>query len=105
MTLGQKQALFTRSLALLLQYMIARGFEPRLKFVSRCSDCPVGHENSTHKSALAADIDLFLDGIYLTETEHHRDCGEFWESLGDDHSWGGRFDDGNHYSIAHNGVR
>ena len=29
----------------------------------------------------------------------HGEVGEFWESLGG--SWGGQFNDGNHYSIEH----
>ena len=105
MTLGEKQSLFTASLALLIQYMISQGYTPRLKFVKRCLDCPVGHDTSLHKQALAADIDLFLDGAYLTETSDHTLFGEFWESLGPDHSWGGHFDDGNHYAIAHQGMK
>lgn len=105
MTLGEKQALFTRSLARLLLHMEALGLEARIKFVKRCDDCPVGHPDSTHKSALAADIDLFKDGEYLTKTADYYDCGLYWESLGSEHSWGGHFDDGNHYSILHNGVR
>jgi len=45
---------------------------------------------------LAIDLNLFKDGEYLTDTEDHRFLGEFWESLGG--TWGGRWDDGNHYS-------
>ena len=104
MTIGEKQALLTRSLALLINYMIAMGFEPRLKFVRRCDECPVGHERSLHKLSLAADIDLFLDGDYQPDTITHEVFGDFWESLGPYHVWGGRFDDGNHYSIEHGGM-
>ena len=52
---------------------------------------------------LALDLNLFLDGAFLTTTEGHRPLGEFWESIGG--SWGGRFNDANHYSLEHNGVR
>ncbi len=103
--LGEKQELFTASLAILLQYMISQGYQPRLAFVLRCEDCPVGRAQSLHKSKLAADIDLFKDGQYLTETEDHRQFGEFWEAMGVHHSWGGHFDDGNHYSLTHDGRR
>ena len=72
----------------------------------RCEDCPVGHKDSNHKRKLAIDIDLFLDGrYYLTETGDHRKLGEFWESLHPLCRWGGRFGDGNHYSIEHGGVK
>ncbi len=105
MTLGQKQELFTRCLVLLLKRMIDQGYQPRLKFVSRCEECPIGHDRSLHKSSLAGDIDLFKDGEYLTATEDHREFGEFWEGLHELATWGGHFDDGNHYSITHQGMR
>jgi len=59
--------------------------------------------NSVHKLRLAVDFNLFQDGVYLTSTEDHRPLGEYWESLGG--SWGGRFQDGNHYSLEHQGRR
>ena len=39
-------------------------------------------------------------GEYLVETEDHRFLGEFWESLDPMCTWGGRFQDGNHYSFG-----
>jgi len=62
-----------------------------------------GHKNSAHKQRLAVDLNLFKDGQYLTSTEDHRLLGEFWESIGG--TWGGRFADGNHYSLEYNGVK
>ena len=62
-----------------------------------------GRKNSNHKIRLAQDINLFRDGKYLIETEDHRELGEFWESIGG--SWGGKFQDGNHYSLEYNGRR
>lgn len=62
-----------------------------------------GHPRSAHKIRLAVDLNLFKDGVYLTGTDDHRPLGEFWESLGG--SWGGRFHDGNHYSLEHDGVK
>lgn len=58
---------------------------------------------STHLLCLAVDINLFKDGVYLDKTEDHTPLGEFWESIGG--TWGGRFKDGNHYSLEHNGVK
>lgn len=67
------------------------------------------HPASTHFSRLAADVHLFRAGTYLTRTEDHRPLGEYWEHLGESYGvparWGGRFNDGNHYSIEHNGVK
>ncbi len=102
MTIGEKQTLLTKSLVLLLQHMQFMGYEPRLKYVKRLEG---GHPNSLHKLSLAADIDLFRDGEYLTNTEDHALFGKFWESLGSLHAWGGHFDDGNHYSITHGSMK
>lgn len=62
-----------------------------------------GHPRSAHKQKLAMDLNLFKDGRYLDTTEDHRILGEKWESMGG--TWGGRFNDGNHYSLEHLGVR
>jgi len=62
-----------------------------------------GKRNSAHKQKLAIDLNLFKNGEYLTKTEDHRPLGEFWESMGG--TWGGRFADGNHYSLEYNGVK
>ena len=53
-------------------------------------------KHSRHYERLAADLNLFKDGWYLTTTEDHKIFGEYWESIGG--TWGGRWNDGNHYS-------
>lgn len=103
MTLGKKQEKFSRMLVYLLVYIHSKGYNVRMGHVFRCDDCNTGKEHSVHKLKLAVDINLFWNGTYLTSTEDHREFGEYWESLGG--SWGGRFGDGNHYSIEHNGVK
>lgn len=58
-----------------------------------------GHKpDSFHYRCLAVDFNLFQDGEFLTQTEDYRELGEFWESLGG--SWGGQWNDGNHYSYT-----
>ena len=104
-TLGQKQERFSRYVVLLLIRAHELGLEVRLGHALRCRDCGVGRKTSLHKSKLAIDLNLTKDGIYLTSTKDHRELGEFWESISDDCSWGGRFSDGNHYSLTHNGRR
>jgi hypothetical protein len=85
-------------IALLIQYADTMGYE--LTF----SPEHTNHiKDSLHYKALAKDINLFKDGVYLTRTEDHKPLGEFWESIGG--TWGGRFNDGNHYSLAHNGIK
>jgi len=64
-----------------------------------------GIANSLHTSKLAIDINLFLDGKYLSSTESHRRLGEWWERQHELAAWGGRFGDGNHYSFKHGGRK
>ena len=114
MRLGKKQELFSRALALLLQFATFRGFEVRMGQVTRSHEEAkrLGFENSNHTRRLAADLNLFRDGKFLTRTSDHRLLGEFWESLTGDYDgtrlvfcWGGRFNDGNHYSLKHGEVK
>lgn len=110
-TLGQKQRRFTKMVAKLIDFAYANGYEltfgdayrdPRLH-----GDMGVkkgyGHSKSNHKIRLAIDFNLFKDGKFLTSSEDHKPLGEFWESIGG--TWGGRFNDGNHYSLEHNGTK
>ena len=62
-----------------------------------------GAGRSCHKLRLAIDLNLFRGGRYLTGTADHKPLGEWWESQGG--TWGGRFRDGNHYSLEHEGAK
>ena len=97
-TLGDKQRRFARMFALLLHWFHAHGYE-----VTFPPENLPHKKNSLHFLGLAKDVNLFIGGRYMKTTEAHRPSGEFWESLGG--TWGGRFDDGNHYSLEHNGVK
>lgn len=102
MRLGEKQELFAELIAAHMTWLISKGYK------IRCGDfwAREGHkENSNHYSKLAADLNLFKDGKYLTDTSDHQESGEMWESRHELCSWGGRFNDGNHYSLEHNGRR
>jgi hypothetical protein len=103
MTLGEKQRQFTRMIGELIEYAYLEGYELTFGDAYRDPRVEYGHEASLHRKRLAVDFNLFKDGEYLTKTEDHEPLGEFWESIGG--SWGGRFDDGNHYSLAHGGMR
>lgn len=110
-TLGEKQRRFTAMVGCLIKFAYDNGYE--LTFGDAHRDERVHGQYgeklsysaafSNHKLRLAIDFNLFKDGIYLTETEDHRPLGEFWESLGG--TWGGRDgrNDGNHYSLEHEG--
>lgn len=62
-----------------------------------------GIKKSLHTERLAIDINLFKNGQYLALADDHRPLGEWWESIGG--AWGGRFGDGNHYSLAYGGRK
>lgn len=98
--LSDKRKLFTKCVAKLLTTMIDAGYEPCLG-----KDGLVHMKNSLHYDGLAVDIDLFKDGVYLTTTEDHKIFGNLWESLNPLCCWGGRFKDGNHYSVTHQGRK
>lgn len=111
-SLLQKQFRFARSEALLIQQANKMGYDvtkgdayrdPRV-FGKQGERKGYGQALSAHKNRLATDLNLFRNGKYLALTEDHRKLGEWWESLGQDYVWGGRFDDGNHYSIIHDGI-
>jgi hypothetical protein len=107
MTLGEKQELFSRCLAQLLPRMHDAGYAIRIGQAERSVEeaTRLGKANSIHTKRLAIDLHLFYAGEYLHETEDHQAFGEFWEGLHELCRWGGRFRDGNHYSIEHEGVR
>lgn len=68
----------------------------------------VGIKNSLHTERLAMDLNLFMDGRFLTKTEEYEEAGMIWENFSTDRYkcvWGGHFQDGNHFSLSHNGIR
>lgn len=115
MTLRQKQSIFVVLVARLINYATGLGYE--LTFgealrspeeALRLSKLGIGKKDSLHISKLAIDLNLFIDGKYQSSTLAHRILGEWWEKQsreGYECCWGGRFDDGNHYSISHNGKK
>lgn len=114
MTLGRKQEVFAEHLATLIALMFKSGYTVRIGEVERSKEEATrkGFSRSLHCKRLAADLHLFKDGKYLTKTSDHEKFGEIWEGFskviyGDKvvFCWGGRFKDGNHYSILHSGVR
>ena len=114
-TLREKRCRFSRNVTLLGQYISLQGYEyafDQFKRTQAEADANVanatGISRSLHILGLAVDINLYKDGVYLESSESHRFSGEFWKSLGADHRWGGDFrpkQDGNHYSIEHDGVK
>lgn len=104
-TLGQKQRKFTTLVALLIAYAYKEGYELTFGDAYRDPRVTYGHQNSLHRLRLAIDLNLFKNGEYLVSTSDHEPLGIFWEALHEDCRWGGRFNDGNHYSLTHGGMK
>lgn len=110
-TLGQKQQRFSRLVAQLLNQAHAMGYEVTLGDAFRDPRLHgamgekkgYGAARSCHKLRLAVDLNLFRDGVYLQNSSDHKPLGEWWEKQGG--TWGGRFQDGNHYSLEHDGCK
>lgn len=110
-TLGQKQRRFTKMIGLLIEFAYQKGYE--LTFGDAYRDPRVHGDqgvkksysaaSSVHKVRLAVDFNLFKDGVFLQNSSDHKELGEYWESMGG--TWGGRFNDGNHYSLEHGGFK
>jgi hypothetical protein len=110
-SLGEAQRALPPMIAKLIVFAYEAGYE--LTFGDAFRDPRVhgelgvkggyGHKNSNHKNRLAVDLNLFKDGVYLTATSGYEKLGEFWESIGG--CWGGRFSDGNHFSIEWKGMK
>jgi len=96
--LGEKRKLFTSLIPRLIDKMIADGYHPMIG-----KDGLKHMAKSLHYEGLAMDIDLTKDGAYLPDTAAHRPFGEYWEGLNVACRWGGRWGDGNHYSVTFGG--
>lgn len=112
LTLGEKQRDFTLLVAELIRWAYEQGFELTFGEAYRTPEqaalnaqSGAGIANSLHTKRLAIDLNLFIDGVYQTQSEAYRPLGEKWESMGG--AWGGRFSrpDGNHFSLEHEGIR
>lgn len=114
-SLGDLQQIFSLYITYLIQfayksgYTISVGEFLRLDVQAEANaKSGAGIKNSLHKKKLAADLNLFKAGKYLSETSAHKPLGDYWESLSTEHvicHWGGKFGDGNHYSIGYKGIK
>ena len=115
MTLGEKQRLFTKLMAQLVLWAYEHDYELTVGDAYRdprshgewgvTKERTYGRSRSNHKRRLAMDFNLFIDGKYQTTSEAYKELGEYWESLHELCRWGGRFSDGNHFSLLHEGIR
>lgn len=115
MTLGEKQRLFTKCVGQLINWSYANGYELTFGDAFRSPEQAAlnaqkgsGIANSLHTQRLAIDLNLFINGVYQSDSSVYKPLGDFWKSLDAGCCWGGDFTtraDGNHFSITWNGVK
>lgn len=114
LSLGAKQKLFAHLVVQLFTAAFDLGYEITLgeawrppQTAAYYASTGQGIKNSNHIVRLAIDINLFKNGVYLTDTADYKPLGDHWKMLNSLCRWGGDFKsrpDGNHFSLENNGV-
>ena len=114
-TLGQLQRRYLPMVAKLIQYAYEQGYELTAGELYRSPEQAAlnaqhgsGIANSLHTLRLAVDLQLFKDGIYLTDSTQYKPLGDYWKTLDPACAWGGDFTtrvDGNHFSLSWGGIK
>jgi hypothetical protein len=114
-TLREKQSEFALLVARLIQQADRLGHAITLgeayrspEESARLAKAGKGIVSSLHTQRLAVDLNLFKNGVYQTSSEAYRELGEWWEGQSTTEIqcyWGGRFSDGNHFSVGHGGRK
>ena len=97
MTLSQEQRAFAKMLAEFIIWVYGKGYEVTIGEVLRTKEQQDIYirqgksktSNSQHINKLAADLNLFVNGTYVSNSNAYRALGEEWEKRGG--RWGGRF--------------
>ncbi len=99
LTTGDKQRKFTKMVAQLILWAYDREYQ--LTFGDAWAK--TGHmANSLHYIRLAIDLNLFKDGVWLTDAASFAPLHDYWESIGGSL----RIEkDSNHFSLEHEGRR
>lgn len=115
MKLSEKRILFSKLISQLVLWASEQGYDLAYDQVKRSeaeakanAAKGTGISNSLHLVGLAADLNLYINGVYQESTEAHRLIGDKWKTMHPLARWGGDFKprpDGNHYSLEHNGVK
>lgn len=112
MTLGSKQRKFTRAVGMLICHAYDLGYEltfgdayrdPRLHG-EHGTKKGYGAAKSVHKLRLAVDLNLFVKGEYITNSDHEAwdKLHKYWQGLGGTERVP---NDANHFSFEHGGCR
>ena len=107
MKLGELQEAFSVAHGKLLLCATENGYGIRQKHLMRCKNCHIGKKNSVHKSSLAIDIRLTIDGTLVEYIENHiweadyNMLHDYWDSLGGAPRIAG---DLGHFSFKYHGM-
>lgn len=114
-TTRQKQSRFVLDVARLILKAYELGYELTFGEAWRTPEQAkwnaaqgIGTATSLHIDRLAIDLNLFIDGRYITNDEGHTELGAYWKTLSPDYRWGGDIankKDYNHYSLSPDGKR
>jgi hypothetical protein len=104
-SLQSKQSIFVRMIANLIIFAKEQGYELTFGDAYRNPEVnfPYSHPKSLHYIRLAVDFNVFRNGKLLRSGNDFIDLGEYWENMGG--AWGGRFTDGGHFSLEHEGMK
>lgn len=114
MTLSEKQRLFVRLMGQFISWCFTNGYELTFGQALRTeaeaaanAAAGTGISNSLHKIRLAIDLNLFINGVYKTDSAAYKPLGDHWKLMHPLCRWGGDFSkpDGNHFSLEHEGVK
>ena len=109
MTLRERQWLFMQNVAKLIAEIDRLGYTASFGETWRAPEQAAinafrgtGIKNSLHTQRLAIDINLFKDGVFLTDGTGHKELGQYWESLHPLNKNGRNFPkpDSNHYQMS-----
>jgi hypothetical protein len=107
MTLHEARCTFSLALAELIVWSYTQaGYELAVDQVTVPAIGSVHMPGSLHESGLAADLLLYLNGVYQSTTDAYSALGIKWVQMGIEKNlpltWGGNFThkDGNHFSLS-----
>jgi hypothetical protein len=120
MNLRQTRCLFTKLISELVLWANEQGMEVAYDQVKRTlleananAASGAGISTSLHLDGLAADLLLYIGGVYQPDSSAHIVLGQKWKSMHPLCRWGGDFrdakgkakPDGNHYSVEWQGRK